>query len=180
MELVDIYNQRHEKLNYTKDRKELIKGEYRLSCFVWIINDKNEILIQQRVATAKKYPNMWETVSGGALADEASLSGSLRELEEEIGLFAAKEDMIFIGSYTRFNDFVEVWLLKSNIDIKALKFEENEVQNAKWVSINEFEEMIDNKTAVGSGFTIFKMYYNEIYNKHIEYIDGNLIIKNNK
>ena len=59
MELVDIYNDKHEKLNYTKDRKELLDGEFRLSCFVWIINDKDELLIQQRLSTAKKSPNMW-------------------------------------------------------------------------------------------------------------------------
>ena len=33
MELVDVYNERHEKLNYSKGRKELNDGEYRLSCF---------------------------------------------------------------------------------------------------------------------------------------------------
>ena len=39
MELVDIYNNKHEKMGYSKGRKELTKGEYRLSCFVCIIND---------------------------------------------------------------------------------------------------------------------------------------------
>ena len=53
MELVDIYNDKHEKLNYTKDRKELKEGEFRLSCFVFIINDKYELLIQQRASTSK-------------------------------------------------------------------------------------------------------------------------------
>ena len=43
MELVDIYNNKHEKLNYTKGRKELVEGEFRLSCFVWIINDNDEL-----------------------------------------------------------------------------------------------------------------------------------------
>lgn len=40
MEKVDVYNKRHEKLNYIKEKKELEVGEYRLSCFAWIINDK--------------------------------------------------------------------------------------------------------------------------------------------
>ena len=60
MELVDIYNERHEKLNYTKDRKQLQDGEYRLSCFIWVINDNNEILLQQRTATTKKCPTCGE------------------------------------------------------------------------------------------------------------------------
>ena len=106
MELVDIYNDKHEKLNYTKDRKELIKGEFRLSCFVWIINDNDELLIQQRASTSKKYPNKWETVSGGALLGEDAIIGAIRELGEELGIQVNKEDLRFIGSYARINDFV--------------------------------------------------------------------------
>lgn len=56
MELVDVYNDRHEKLDYTKERKSLENGENRLSCFIWVINDKDEILLQQRLASKKKCP----------------------------------------------------------------------------------------------------------------------------
>ncbi len=93
MELVDIYNDKHEKLNYTKDRKELTKGEFRLSCFVWIINDNDELLMQQRTSTTKKYPNYWETASGGALLGEDAITGAIRELDEELGIKVNKEDL---------------------------------------------------------------------------------------
>ena len=121
MELVDVYNDKHEKLNYTKDRKELKKGEFRLSCFVWIINDKDELLIQQRASTSKKYPDYWETVSGGVEKDEDAITGIIRELDEELGIRVDKDDLRFIGSYARVNDFVEVFLLKTNINIEDLK-----------------------------------------------------------
>ena len=42
MEHVDIYNNRHEALGYTKERKSLENGEYRLSCFAFIMNDNDE------------------------------------------------------------------------------------------------------------------------------------------
>ncbi len=32
MELVDIYNNKHERLNYEKNRKKLEIGEYKLFC----------------------------------------------------------------------------------------------------------------------------------------------------
>ena len=112
MEKVDIYNAQHEKLNYTKERHELEQGEYRLSCFVFIINKENKILIQQRLATAKMCPNMWETVSGGAVEGDTPLSGALRELEEELGIKATKDELKFIGSYVRINDYVEVFKLE--------------------------------------------------------------------
>ena len=142
MELVDVYNERHEKLNYSKGRKELNDGEYRLSCFIWVINDKNEILLQQRLATAKKMPNMWGTTAGGAQKGDSSLTGAMRELKEELGIDARKEEMVFIGSYKRINDFVEVWLCKKKIEVNALILEPSEVQDARWFSIDEFKRMI--------------------------------------
>ncbi len=178
MELVDIYNDKHEKLNYTKDRKELIKGEFRLSCFVWIINDNDELLIQQRASTSKKYPNKWETVSGGALLGEDAIIGAIRELGEELGIQVNKEDLRFIGSYARINDFVEVFLLKSNIDIKDLKLQEDEVQDVKWVSIKEFENIIESGNGIDTGYFIFKEYYEKFYNRYVVFEDGKTVFKN--
>lgn len=71
-ELVDVYNNKHEKLNYEKDRKKLESGEYRLSCFIWVINKLEEILLQQRLANAKRMSNMWGTTAGGAKLGETS------------------------------------------------------------------------------------------------------------
>lgn len=180
MELVDIYNNKHEFLGYSKGRKELEEGEFRLSCFVWIINDKEELLIQQRLATAKNCPNMWETTSGGATQGDTSLTGTLRELEEELGIKANKDDLRFIGSYARINDFVEVYLLKSNIDIKDLKLQEDEVQQAKWMKIDEFERLISENKASDTGYSIFKYYYENFYDRYLTFVDGKpVFIKNN-
>lgn len=180
MELVDVYNERHEKLNYSKGRKELNDGEYRLSCFIWIINDKNEILLQQRLATAKKMPNMWGTTAGGAQKGDSSLTGAMRELKEELGIDARKEEMVFIGSYKRINDFVEVWLCKKNIEVNALILEPSEVQDARWFSIDEFKRMIVDGKGIDSGFKIFEMYYDNFYNKHYELVDGKPVLVNNE
>ncbi len=177
MELVDIYNERHEKLNYTKERKELVEGEYRLSCFIWVLNDKNELLLQQRLATAKKKPNMWGTTAGGAQAGDTSLEGALRELKEELGIEATKDEMVFIGSYKRVNDFVEVWMCKKDIEIDSLVLEPSEVQSAGWFSIEEFEDMINEGKGIDSGFEIFKLYYKNFYNKYLEIIDGKPILR---
>ena len=177
MELVDIYNDKHEKLNYTKGRKELSDGEFRLSCFVWIINDKDELLIQQRLATAKKCPNMWETTSGGAIAGDDAITGTLRELEEELGIKADKKDLKFIGSYARVNDYVEVFLLKSNVNVDELKLQDDEVQAAKWVPIPTFESIIASGQASDTGYFIFKEYSDKFYNTYLVFEDGKPVFK---
>ena len=179
MELVDIYNNRHEKLNYEKERKSLEKGEYRLSSFIWVINDNGEILLQQRLASARKMPNMWGTTAGGVKSGESSLIAAIRELSEELGIIVTKEELEFIGSYKRVDDYVEVWFCKKNIALKDLVLESSEVQDAKWFTIDEFERMIVEGKGIDSGFQIFKMYYDNFYDKHYEFINGKLkLIKN--
>lgn len=180
MELVDIYNERHENLNYTKGRRELVTGEYRLSCFIWVINKDEKILLQQRPANTKKMPNMWGTTAGGVLAGETSLEGALRELKEELGIDATKEELEFIGSNKRINDYVEVWLCKKNININELKLDQTEVQDAKWFSIEEFEKMLNDGTGINSGYNIFKIYYDQFYNKHYEILDGKPVLVENE
>ncbi len=175
MEMVDVYNERHEKLGYEKERRNLDKGEYRLSCFVWIINDRNEILIQQRLASARKCPNMWETASGGAKAGEDSISGALSEVKEELGISLKEEQLKYIGCFSRFNDFVEVFITNINIDLNDIKMQEDEVQNVKWISVDEYSNMIENGTAVETSYSLFLNYYNNYYKKHLEIIDGKLV-----
>lgn len=62
------------------------KDEYHLSVFIWIENDKGEYLISQRASTLKLAPNMWETTGGGAISGEDSLTATLRETNEELGI----------------------------------------------------------------------------------------------
>lgn len=164
MELVNVYNNKHKKLDYVRERKQLEKGEFKLSCFVWIINDKDEILVQQRLASDKSCPNMWGATAGGARAGETSLDTVLRELDEELGIQVDKNNLSFIGSYVRFKDFVEVYLLKSNININNLKLQTEEVQQVKWMKIEEFEQLLSENKASETGYFIFKNYYDNFYN----------------
>ncbi len=176
MEYVDVYNNLGEKLNYTKERNSLQKGENRISCFAWILNSKNEILIQQRASSVKNMPNMWETVSGGAKTGDTPLSGTIREIKEELGIEASKDNMELIGSYKRYNDFVVVYLLKQDINLNSIKMQEDEVQNVKYVSLEEYAKMITDGLAVSSGFNILKEYLDNYYQKYMIFKDGKRLI----
>lgn len=158
MELVDLYNGQKELTNETVEKKNVPDGKFRLSVHVWITNDKGELLVQQRLATAHKFPNMWAVTGGAVKAGESSLDGVLRELSEELGIKANKDEMKFIASYRRKFDYVDVWLLNKNIDIKDIKLQEDEVQAVKWVTLEEFEEMLKNKEAIRSSYDYYKLY----------------------
>lgn len=160
MELVDLYNKQKEKINKTVDKRDVPEGLYRLSAHVWIENDKNQILMQQRISTAHKFPNMWSVTGGTVKAGETSLEGIIRELKEELGLNISKDDLEQIASYKRKFDFVDVWLLHKNIDLKEIKMQKEEVQNVKWFTLDEYENMIKNKQAIRSSLEYYKLYIN--------------------
>ena len=163
MELVDLYDGQKELTGETVDKKEVPEGKFRLSVHVWITNDQGELLVQQRLATAHKFPNMWSVTGGSVQAGESSLDGVLRELSEELGINATKDEMKFLASYRRKIDYVDVWLLNKIIDVKDIIMQEDEVQAVKWVTLEEFEKMLDNKEVIRSSYDYYKLYIKPIF-----------------
>jgi mutator protein MutT len=142
MELWDLYTKEKEKLNKTISRGENISpGEYHIVVNIWIINDKNEILIAQRHPD-KHWPLKWECIGGGIIAGEDSYTGALREVEEEIGIKLKTQGKL-IDTLIRKDDIKDIFLFTENVKIEETKLEEGAVIDIKWVTIKEFDEMIE-------------------------------------
>lgn len=166
MEKVNVYNRNRELMDVVKERNKLDEGEYRISAHIWIINKANELLIQQRVGTTKKFPHMWSQTGGGVLVNESSKETVKRESKEELNLEIDEDETYYIGSYVRKKDIVDVWLVKKEIDIDKLKLEPSEVENVKLVTFEEFDNMIEKGLVVPSinpSYLLIKNYY-ENYN----------------
>ena len=57
MEKWDLYDENGNKIGKTINRGEKMESnEYHISVHIWIINKKNEFLIQKRSANKKKFP----------------------------------------------------------------------------------------------------------------------------
>jgi len=97
MELVDVLNARKELTGFTCDRDEIPVGKYRLSIHIWIMNNDGKILIQQRTANKKMFPNMWSNTGGAALVGEKSIDTVLRELKEELDITPNIDDLELIA-----------------------------------------------------------------------------------
>ena len=177
MELVDIYNERYENTGEVKERGTTTLEEYRKACFVWILNSDNQILIQKRSKEASHYPDLWGATSGGVASGETSLDSIIRELDEELGVKVNKEELTFIGTYKRVNDFVDTYLLEKNIDIKDITIQKEEVQDAKWMNIDEFEKLIAEGKASDTSFGLFKNYFDNYYKRTVEFVDGMPVLK---
>lgn len=145
MEIVDKFNNKRQPLNKTSERYERIDGEYKLSMHVWIQNDKGEFLIQKRSPSKKVFPNFWSITGGGVDSGESTLDTVFRECKEELGIIAEEKNLELILSIKRKSDFVDIYLLQHNIELKDIVMQEEEVTDVKWASLNEIKRMIDSQ-----------------------------------
>lgn len=151
-EIWDIYDTDRNKTGKTARRgvDKLKEGEYHIIVNAIIMNSKNEILISQR-ASFKEFPLMWECNGGSILAGETSLEGVLREVKEELGLEFKAEDAIYLKEVRRDRlppDFKDLWLFRKDVNLKDVTFPDGEAVDAKWVSIEEFMRMYEDKEIV--------------------------------
>lgn len=145
MEIWDLYDRNKTKLNKQVVRGEILKkDEYHLVVNVWIKNKEGKYLISQR-AESRSFPLMWECTGGSIQAGEDSLTGAIREVEEELGITLNKNQGNLIGSALRHfencPDILDVWVFESNVSIEDIKIQKEELNDVKWASVQEIKEL---------------------------------------
>ena len=151
-EMIDEYNSRGEKLGIVDKDIAHEKGLWHKSVHVWILNDNNEVLLQYRCADKKLYPDTWDCSFAGHIgAGESSIDAILREGKEELGIDVDLDNLNYRLtnrehlSYEDINsnEFVDIYVLRQNVKLEDISFQEEEVSDAKYVSIQEFFNLID-------------------------------------
>ena len=120
-------------------------GVYHKPVWVWAINSKKEILVQQRAAHKKSNPNKWDmAVAGHTRAGEKLVEAAIRETFEELGINTKEEDYEFLFEYCYQPgwELAQVYLLKTDALVKDMTLSEREVSEAKWLPFNEFNELL--------------------------------------
>lgn len=158
MEAIDKLNNKKETINKIGDRSDKILGEYNQVVHVWIINDKNEFLIQKRSLNKKVFPGMWSQTGGGVDAGETSLQGALRETKEELGIEIPKDNIEFMLSFKRKFNYLDTWLVRMNIDLADITIQKEEVSEVKWVNKETLIKMHDNGELAPSIDIYFNMF----------------------
>ena len=144
MEKWDIFTKEGLKTGYTKFRKEsLLETEYHLVVRIWIVNHKGEILLSRR-GRKKRGALLWECTGGSVLSGETQREAINREIQEELGIDISGEKGICMVNERRdeHHDFYEVWLFRKDINISEVTIDGEEVIDVKWVSIDEFNDML--------------------------------------
>ena len=160
MEKIDLYTADKKKLNKTfiRHKDVLLDNEYYLLEQAWIINEKGEILLTKRNSN-KSYGGQWEATAGHVKSGETDLEGIQREVYEELGLQLDPSDFTFIKSMIKKQAILDVWVVKKDVKIEDLNLKNDEVMDAKFVSIEEFKNMLEKKEVIDN-----LSYFLEIYN----------------
>jgi len=146
MEYCDIYDEHKKPLGIIRARKDnLLPGEFKLAVGVWVINENRELLLTKRHPNKNFAPNLWENTGGHVMAGERVTTSAVRELEEEIGIAAKEEELIYIGCAKVSPYFGENYALHREVPVEEVILQEGETCEAKWVTYEEFHNMIHAK-----------------------------------
>lgn len=98
MEYIDIFDENNNPTGEKKEKQQAHEeGNFHRTAHIWIINDKNELLLQKRSASKKSHPNCWDISGAGHIkTGETVIDGVIRELKEELGVEIAEKDLQYI------------------------------------------------------------------------------------
>jgi isopentenyldiphosphate isomerase len=144
---------------YTKDRvkthRQMLRGMkqpdgfYRVVVHICVFNSNGEMLIQQRQPFKSGWSNLWDLTAGGSvIAGETSAQAAQRELDEEIGLLVSLEQerpRLTVNFYGGFDD---IYMIREDVELSALRLQEEEVQAVRWASMDEILHMIEEGTFI--------------------------------
>ena len=126
------------------DKKVFERGMYHLGTDVWIINSENKILIQKRSEQKRLEPNVWAMTGGSVILGEKSPETIVREAKEELDIDINPDDLKLITKFRTGNVWIDTYILKCDYDVSKMKFQEEEVSDAKWATWKEIDDLVSN------------------------------------
>ncbi|MFA5926041.1 MAG: NUDIX domain-containing protein [Parcubacteria group bacterium] len=144
MQRLSIVNENDEVVGEETRENIHKKGLLHREVHVWVYNNKEELLFQERSMIKDTYPGLFDVSVGSHVEiGEEYERTALRELEEETGIKARKNDLTFIASI-RGNIIDELTGMKNNSikKIYAFRFDGNvedlKVEDGEAVSLRFF------------------------------------------
>lgn len=152
MEYLDVVDENDNLTGGTEEREIIhTNGIWHREVAVWVMNEKGEVLVQKRAANKKQNPNKWGICAGHIDAGETVEVSVLRELEEELGLKVAIDDLEFMFSAKEQDDFpngiknyvfYHVYFIKTNWKVEDYKIQIEELSEIKYITFEEFKNVI--------------------------------------
>ncbi len=159
-ELFDVLDENGRKTGIVKARSQVHRdGDWHRAVNIWVVNDRNEVLLQRRADHKDSWPGYWDISAGGHIvAGEDSLMAAVQELYEELGLVVRPGELDYLGSWKSStrpapdfinNSFNDLYLLRTSQEIVDLTLQEAEVSEARFLPVAELRRMVENPPESG-------------------------------
>ena len=158
-EYVDILDGNGNPTGQTKLKSEVHRdGDWHKSVHIWVINSKNELLIQKRASIKESWPNLFDiSAAGHVSAGEKPITSAIREVREELGLDVSEKDFEYLftvpqqittnnGAFIN-NEFSDVYLVKTDLDLSKFELQKEEVAEVKFIPFKDLQSAIINKSS---------------------------------
>ncbi|MDD3392579.1 MAG: GNAT family N-acetyltransferase [Bacilli bacterium] len=156
MEYFNLYDE-----NKKLTDKKVLRGDkvepgfYYIVVVVLIENNQGKFLIQKR---SEQKGNIWALTGGHPKLGETSKEGIITEIEEELGMRVASNELFLIKTIRFDNKFADLYYLKKDIDIEDLKLQDEEVSEVRWVTPEYLDDLIKNNLFHRSHMKIYQEF----------------------
>lgn len=157
MEYLDTYNEDGTPTGRKKLRAEVHRdGDWHKTIHAWIMNSKGELLIQLRDPAKETSPSKWDiSIAGHISAGSDAIETLVREADEELGLEIRSEDAAYLFTVRQQrseperslvnNELQDVFLIRRDVDIETLRFQDDEVSAVRWIAPEELSRHTSDK-----------------------------------
>lgn len=125
------------------------EGYYHLALEIWIINkEKQVLLLKNTIDYSKRYPGSWCCIGGNLCSNESIDDAIKRIIREKIGITISLDNKgKAISEPIKRNPYRYAYItciIFDDIDIKNVKFKDENSMNAKYIDKKELIKMCEN------------------------------------
>ena len=144
MELCDVVDKFGNRTGRVVARgTELAPDEFYLVVHVWIMDDQENYLIQQRAFHLVSNPGVWATTVGYVLSGEESMEGAIPEVREEFGIELSPAHLHLLERHALDDRIEDIWMAEAIRDSIGTPVPGDEVADLKWISRSELEQLVN-------------------------------------
>jgi len=159
----DLYDINGNKTDLTYFKGDKVPtGYYPMVVMIVIQNSEGKFLMQKRV---EEKGGDYGVTGGHPKSGETPYEGIITEVKEELGIDISNNEIIEFDSGCDLKDCYKMYYTKLDLDLSKLNIQKEELSEVKWFSIEELQDMVDNKILNQDQIDCFIKCKNYIENK---------------
>lgn len=157
-EFFDIFNESNIKIGVDSRENAHAKGLWHHSFHCWVIQrsaGEDQLLLQLRHPNKDTFPGLLDISCAGHLQAGETVEDGVRELEEELGVQAEFDELIYCGIVAQENvisadlidrEFNHVFLYESSRSVEEYEFQKEEITGLFFVKVEDFRKLVFGET----------------------------------